>query len=90
MPSMRATLEYLGLRKKSYSATFGVAGIVGNEALKDLARFCRAFDTCFVPGDAAMSDLLEGRREVWLRIQQHLHLQPEQLAGLYKAVVQGD
>jgi hypothetical protein len=33
----------------------------------DLARFCRAFRPTFVP-DAREHALLEGRREVWLRM----------------------
>ena len=53
---------------------------------KDLARFCRANETCVVPGDEHATWILEGRREVWLRIQQHKNLTPEQLFGLYGGI----
>ena len=51
------------------------------EALLDLAEFCRANESCFHE-DPRMHAALEGRREVWLRIQEHLHLTPAQLMAL--------
>ena len=51
--------------------------------LKDLARFCRAHDTTFQP-DERMHAVLEGRREVWLRIQNHLQLDLEEIYELHK------
>lgn len=90
IPTMQQTLQFLGLRKKSYQSIFGPAGAAGSDAIMDLAKFCRAFDTCIVRGDRDQTLVLEGRREVWLRIQQHLHLQPDELAALYKAVVSGE
>lgn len=87
IPTWAQTLTYLGLRKQGYQSLFGATGILGHEGLKDLAHFCRAFDNAAVPGDHDMTWAFIGRREVWLRIQQHLHLQPEELAALYKAVV---
>ena len=54
----------------------------GQEVLVDLAKFCRANQTCYDP-DARIHAALEGRREVWLRIQQHLGLTSEQLFSLY-------
>jgi hypothetical protein len=42
------------------------------EALLDLAEFCRANESCFHE-DPRMHAALEGRREVWLRIQEHIH-----------------
>jgi len=89
IPTMRDTLSYLGLRQKSYQSIFGPAGAAGSEAMKDLARFCFAFETCAGPDDK-LTMLKSGRREVWLRIQQHLHLQPEELAALYRAVAAGE
>jgi hypothetical protein len=89
IPTMADTLVYLGLRKKSYQSIFGPAGAAGSDVMKDLAKFCRANETCAQP-DRDLTMLLCGRREVWLRIQQHLHLQPEELAALYKAVAAGE
>jgi hypothetical protein len=51
------------------------------DALIDLAEFCRANESCF-HADPRMHAVLEGRREVWLRIQEHLHLTPTQLTAL--------
>lgn len=73
----------LGDRRFAYRRTF--AGLPGSSAhlvLKDLARFCRAHESTFHP-DARAHAVAEGRREVWLRIQQHLNLTPEQLWELY-------
>ena len=58
------------------------------ELLIDLAAFCRANETCILLDNTGKVDverthILEGRREVWLRIQQHLNLTPSQLYQLY-------
>lgn len=50
--------------------------------LKDLAKFCRAFDTTFHENERAHA-LIEGRREVWLRIQNHLNMTPDELWQKY-------
>ena len=50
--------------------------------LKDLARFCRAHESTFDQNQKTQ-DNLEGRREVWLRLQHHLKLTPDQLWELY-------
>ncbi len=51
------------------------------DVLIDLAEFCRANETCFHQ-DPRVHAALEGRREVWLRIQEHIHLTPAQLVAL--------
>jgi UDP-2,3-diacylglucosamine pyrophosphatase LpxH len=76
-------LSYLGDRKKCYQLTFKYDNPAGRQVLEDLATFCRASESCVMPGDHDRTLLLEGRREVWLRIQQHLNLSPEQLAQLF-------
>ena len=58
------------------------------EVLIDLAKFCRANETCVDLDkdgrvDKDMTLILEGRREVWCRIQNHLKLTPSQLYALY-------
>lgn len=68
----------LAARQRAYSACFSGA----KEVLEDLARFCRANETCWDP-DPRVHAALEGRREVWLRIQTTLGLTPEQLFALY-------
>ncbi len=78
---VRATLDFLRGRKQSYQLTFKNS-VYGQRVLMDLHKFCRAETTCFDP-DPRIHAVLEGRREVWLRITQHLNLTPEQLLSLY-------
>lgn len=74
------TLDFLRLRKRAYQVSF--PDPKNNEVLKDLAKFCRANTSTFNP-DTRLHALAEGRREVWLRIQQHLNLQPDELYAIY-------
>lgn len=74
------TLDFLRLRKRAYQIAF--PDPKNNEVLKDLAKFCRANVTTFQENDRKHA-LAEGRREVWLRIQQHLNLQPDELYAIY-------
>lgn len=53
------------------------------EVLLDLAEFCRANESCYHE-DPRTHARLEGRRDVWLRIQEHLHLTPAQLMALFQ------
>lgn len=73
-------MDFLRNRKGAYLAAF--RNPAGEAVLEDLAKFCRANETTF-DADARVHAVLEGRREVWLRIQQHLGLTPEQLLVLY-------
>lgn len=52
-------------------------------ALDDLAAFCCERKSCVVPGDRDQSFVLEGRREVILRIRNFLELTPEELVTLH-------
>lgn len=63
--------------KTAYQITFG-NDAAGNAVLADLARFCRANEPCWSE-DARHHARLEGRREVWLRIQNELKLPVEEL-----------
>lgn len=63
-------------RRAAYVRTFNSPG--AQPVLEDLARFCRAAESTFDP-DPRVAAVLEGRREVWLRIQQHLRLSPDEL-----------
>lgn len=71
---------FLRTRKASYQQVFEGHG-AAREVLMDLAQFCRADETTF-HNDPRKSDVLIGRREVWLRIQEHLHLSNEELFKL--------
>ena len=83
MPEWRDVFAFIHKRKQAYQLTFQVNQPANVIVLEDLARFCRASETCAVPGERDKTLLLEGRREVWLRICQHLHLNEEQLMQLY-------
>lgn len=74
------TIDFLRSRKRAYQLTFNSP--VGRDVLIDLFKFCRMNETCF-HADPRIHAVLEGRREVALRIQQHLHLSSEQLMALY-------
>lgn len=74
------TLDFLRRRKSVYSLAF--RSPAGADVLRDLAKFCRAFDTTFHE-DARVHAALEGRREVFLRILQHLNLSVEEMFELY-------
>lgn len=67
-------------RKGTYQRVFDSPE--GKVVLADLARFCRAHESTFDP-DARISANLDGRREVWLRIQQQLELDSDTLWQLY-------
>lgn len=77
---LQAFYRFLSGRRTAYQRVFG--SVYAEEVLKDLARFCRANETT-VHENERMSAVLEGRREVWLRIQEHLHLSPDEIFELY-------
>lgn len=66
-------------RQRAYQTTF--AGPVGELVLADLAKFCRAYTTTFHP-DPRVAAQLDGRREVFLRIQKYLNLTDDQVWAL--------
>jgi hypothetical protein len=55
----------------------------GQIVLKDLARFCRAHESTFHDNERIQSKL-DGRREVWLHIQELIKLSDDELWDLYK------
>lgn len=70
-------------RRHQYRLTF--RSPPGEIVLKDLARFCRAHHSTFHK-DPRVHAMLEGRREVWLRIQHHLRLSPDELWELHSGL----
>lgn len=71
----------LNRRRYAYQTTF--KGPLAEEVLADLARFCRAHESTFNPDPRAHA-VLEGRREVWLRLAHHLRLTEAQVWELYQ------
>lgn len=72
--------RFLMRRRHNYRLAF--LSPPGQEVLRDLAAFCRANETTFHP-DARLHAVAEGRREVWLRIANHLNMPPDDLWALY-------
>jgi len=68
--------DFLVTRAQAYKRTF--SGIYGERVLTDLAKFCRANESTFNP-DPRKEGVLQGRREVWLRVTKHLNLTDDQL-----------
>jgi len=80
-------LEIFSDRKRAYQLAFNTPA--GEAVLIDLVPFCRAKETCVVPGDRDRTYVLEGRREVWLRIRDHLDLTVEDLVLKYTRPAEG-
>lgn len=74
--------SFLFRRRYAYQKVFDRENVYLEEVLKDLARFCRAHETTF-NSDPRAHALAEGRREVWLRIANHLNLSEDELWKLY-------
>lgn len=79
--------EILGDRQRAYLLVFNT--VAGKAVLDDLAAFCRANETCVVPGDRDRTWVLEGRREVYLRIGAHLNLSTEELVKHFTRPAKG-
>ena len=73
-------LAFLFKRRTSYRRVFLTPE--GEKVLHDLARFCRANTSTFHE-DPRLAAQLDGRREVWLRIQHQLKLDDDQLWQIY-------
>lgn len=74
--------RFLQDRRRAYQMVFA-KGPMQQIVLYDLAKFCRAHANCTTEREA-------GRREVWLRIEQHLKLDEEDLVALYGALSDQD
>jgi hypothetical protein len=79
--SILKTREVLQQRQLAYRLVFGSES--GRQVLADLAKFCRAHRSTFHT-DPRVHAALEGRREVWLRIQDHLQLTDDEIYKQYK------
>jgi len=74
--------QWLRNRQLAYQRVFLGHGIDTDVVLQDLAKFCRAHESTF-HADPRLAAMLDGRREVWLRLAQHLHLTSEELWNIY-------
>lgn len=81
-PPKQKAQQYLASRAKAYQRVYLGTGIDGLIVLEDMAKFCKAHETTFHL-DPRVSNILQGRHEFWLRVQQHLKLTDEQLWKMY-------
>lgn len=72
--------DWLTGRQRAYRTVFDSPA--GREVLADIEKFCRANESTFHP-DPRVAAQLDGRREVWLRIQQHMQMDSSALWALY-------
>jgi len=88
---MKDLLAKLRRRRYAYRRLFlGDDGLNadGQTVLADLAKFCRANSSTAVVSpisrsvDPIATAMAEGRREVWLRIMAHLHLEDRVVINL--------
>ncbi len=73
-------------RAHAYQTAFPKEGAATKAVLDDLAVFCRAHDSTFHP-DPRIAAQLDGRREVYLRIMEHLTFTSDELWLRYAAGV---
>lgn len=89
---MEKLLARIRKRKYAYRRMFlgenGQLNADGQAVLADLAKFCKANQSTAVVSpisrtvDPIASALAEGRREVWLRIMAHLHIEDRVIFNL--------
>lgn len=72
--------KFLFRRKKAYEVCFETPA--GKRVLADLKRYCRATKPTFSGEDSHKAAFLEGRRDVFLRIQEHLNISDAELHAL--------
>lgn len=79
------TLDFLGWRKRAYLLTFPKQEVAQNIVLKDLALYCHMNEEC-PHTDPFEIGVWLGKRSVFLRVQRHLYLTPEELFAIYGGV----
>lgn len=80
MSDAEETIAFVEQRRRAYQLCF--SSPAGKEVLADLAKFCRANESCMA-SDQFTRDALFGRREVWLRLTEHHDLDIEDLVRRY-------
>lgn len=80
--------EILIERSQAYKQTF--KGEPASKVMADLERFCHVNTTTHVDGDSHGTSQLEGRRQVWLRIQGYLNLREGQIGEMLETAETGE
>lgn len=83
MDLLQKAKDIIFKRQFDYLTVFDKNNVSTEAVLTDLARFCRAHESTFL-ADPRAHAVLEGRREVWLRIAKHLNLSQEELWKVYE------
>ena len=68
---------------RAYNMTFRNP-LSGRFVLPDIAEFCRATDPAPREGDLFIQGRAAGRRDVWLHLNEFLHLTEEELADVLR------
>lgn len=74
----QAAIDLIRRRKQGYVHTFKVEDRFASAVLADLTAFCRGGQTTFHENQR-MNDILQGRREVLLRICDHIGMNEREL-----------
>lgn len=82
MQLLEQAKDFLRGRTGSYCRVFSTKSRDAQVVLADLARFCRAHVSTGAP-NPYVAARLDGRREVFLRISQHLNLDDQTLWLLF-------
>ncbi len=85
----RGMVGFMHDRKRAYQLTFQQTQPANVIVMQDLAKFCRAHESTF-NADPRIAANLDGRREVYLRIINHLGLTDEQLLAIYTSPTAGN
>lgn len=72
----------------AYNQVFARSNQFTETVLADLAKFCRGSESTF-HADPRMHACLEGRREVFLRIEEYINLTREELFKLHTIRMEG-
>lgn len=70
------------LRQRAYLLTFDKKSLTARDVLDDLAAFCRGNESTFHQ-DPRVHAVLEGRREVFLRIMDHIGMDSQEFFDKY-------
>ncbi len=76
MDELQKAKDFLVTRGQAYRQVF--KGVYAEKVLHDLAKFCRAQESTFHK-DPRLEGIMQGRREVWLRIAAHLNMTEDEL-----------
>lgn len=87
--------QQLDRRQRAYRVVFGTEGAKATDedlriVMLDLGKFCRAFVSSHEPTAPHMLPMLEGRREVFMRILDHTTLDYEVLYAKYHTQNKGE